>query len=379
MDRVLTFTEIQEIFTSGIPAPLGDIAPEITEHPASQSIYTRGKAAFRFVATGTAPLFAQWRKSEQNLSNQTNDTLVITNAVLGDAGDYDVVVSNAAGAVTSSVATLTVDLRPASPEFLKIDFNDTLENTAAQTETGFMPFALPAAGPGPVMQRFGGAEVTVAGAGVTLESRRRATPVNSGAFTEEQLLRDFIFARDALAGEGLDLTIEFMESSQLYAATVWSFDSGSASPARISDWFANGNLVVSGYNMINTELPTSNERWRMNFDVMSDADGKIVIQGRRNPSASAGINVFLNAVQLVKPGIRIHQFQVLDGFDMVMVVEVINPGVPHLVQEKTDLAQSTWTDTPNVVWTSLGGRMLQATFSVPIGTTFYTVAEGATP
>jgi hypothetical protein len=378
-NRVLTYSEIQDIFSVGVPGPVGDTPPEITQHPASQSIFTRGRATFRFVATGTAPLTAQWRKDAQDLLNQTNDTLVVTNATLADAGEYDVVVSNSAGSVTSLVATLTVSQRPAAPESLRIDFNDTLENTPVQTESGFHAFALPAVGPGPVMQFFGGAEVTVAGAGVTLESRRRATPVNSGTFTEEQLLRDFIFARDTLAGEGLDLTIEFMESNQLYAATIWSFDSGSASPARISDWFANGSQVVTGYTMINTELPTTNERWRMNFDVVSDADGKIVIQGRRSPLASAAINVFLNAVRLEKPTMRIHEAYTPDGFDFYIVIEVIDSALPHRIQEKADLAQADWTDSTDVTWTILGGRMLQAIVPFVPETRFYRVVEGPAP
>jgi len=378
-NRVLTYTEIQEVFSAGVPPPIGDTPPDITQHPASQSIFTRGRATFRFIATGTAPLTAQWRKDAQDLPNQTNDTLVVTNAALLDAGEYDVVVSNSAGSVTSLVATLTVSPRPPAPAALHIDFNDTAENTPAQTESGFQAFALPAVGPGPIMQVFGGAEVTVAGAGVTLESRRRATPINSGAFTEEQLLRDFIFARDTLAGEGLDLTIEFMESNQLYVATIWSFDSGSATPSRISDWFVNGSQVVTGYTMINTELPTTNERWRMNFDAVSDADGKIVIQGRRSPLASATINVFLNAVRLEKPTMRIHRAYTPDGFDLYIIIEVLDPALPHRIQEKTGLAQADWTDSPDVTWTILGGRMLQAAVPLAPENRFYRVVEGPAP
>lgn len=378
-NRVLTFSEIQEIFTDGIPAPIGATAPEITQHPVSQSIFTRGRATFRFVATGTAPLFAQWRKDGQDLPNQTNDNLAILNATLGDAGEYDVVVSNSAGSVTSLVATLSVALRPPPPTTLKIDFNDTLENTAAQTEPGFLMFALPAFGPNPVTRIYGGAEVTVAGAGVTLESRRRATPVNSGAFTEEQLLRDFIFSRDTVPTEGLDLTIEFMEPNKRYGVTIWSFDTGSGTLPRISDWFANGDLVVSGYTMVASELPTTNERWRMKFLATTDADGKMLIAGRRNASAGGSINVFLNALQLAEPEIRILRIESFDGFDLLLTVEVIDPAATHRVQEKSEFAQSDWTDTPFVYWTSLGGRILQAAFSVPPENRLYRVAQDPSP
>jgi hypothetical protein len=378
-NRVLTYSEIQEIYTTGIPAPIGDTKPEITEHPANQSILERARATFKYVAIGTAPLFAQWRKGGQDLPEQTNEMLVIRGATLGDAGEYDVVVSNAAGSVTSLVATLTVGIRPPTPESLKIDFNNTGENTPVQTEPGFLTFALPAPGPGPFTQVYGGAEVTVAGAGVTLESRRRATPVNNGAFTEEQLLRDFIFARDSLAGEGLNLSIEFMEPNKPYDVTIWSFDSESATAARISDWFANGNVVASGYTMINTELPTTNERWRMNFVVNTDAEGKIQIEGRRSASATVGINLFLNAVQVEKATIRIVKIENLDGFDLALTIQAMNPAAVHGVEEKAELGQANWTETTDVVWTPLGGRLLRATFPLTYENRFYRVVQDPTP
>src|SRR5688572_27917772 len=115
-------------------------------------------------------MWAQSQKVGQDLANQANDNLADLMAMLGDADWYAMVVTNSAGSVTSLVATLSVALRPPPPTTLKIDFNDTAENTAAQTEPGFRMFALPAFGPNPVTRIYGGAEVTVAGAGVTLES-----------------------------------------------------------------------------------------------------------------------------------------------------------------------------------------------------------------
>jgi len=88
--------------------------PAITARPASQTNDTGTTATFIVSATGTAPLSYQWRKNTINLANAgnvsgvTTTNLTLMNVTFGDAGDYTVVVSNGAGAVTSSVAVLTV-------------------------------------------------------------------------------------------------------------------------------------------------------------------------------------------------------------------------------------------------------------------------------
>ena len=74
----------------------------------SQSVFVGGSATFTITATGDAPLFYQWRRDGAELPGQTNRTLTIGTAQPPNAGDYDVVVSNAAGPVTSYVSRLHV-------------------------------------------------------------------------------------------------------------------------------------------------------------------------------------------------------------------------------------------------------------------------------
>jgi hypothetical protein len=50
-----------------------------------------------------------------NLSGQTSSTLSLTNVQSSEAGSYTVVVTNSAGSVTSSAASLTVDPAPVAP------------------------------------------------------------------------------------------------------------------------------------------------------------------------------------------------------------------------------------------------------------------------
>jgi hypothetical protein len=67
-------------------------------------------------AVGNTPLSYRWRFEGDTLSGRTNPTLPLTNVQAQAAGGYSVVVSNTLGAVTSSVATLTILFPPVIAE-----------------------------------------------------------------------------------------------------------------------------------------------------------------------------------------------------------------------------------------------------------------------
>lgn len=79
-------------------------------------------SSFVVTASGTEPLSFQWRLNGRNLAGETQDTLALTNLQPADGGDYTVVVTNAAGAVTSEPARLWV-VPPAS-DFIKSNFTN---------------------------------------------------------------------------------------------------------------------------------------------------------------------------------------------------------------------------------------------------------------
>lgn len=109
------------IFRVGIPA-------FITAQPASRTNAPGTTATFNVSAAGGTPFTYQWRKNGTNLlstgsiSGATTNTLSISGVSAADAGDFSVLITNAFGSVTSSVATLTVtSSSPARPQIL---FND---------------------------------------------------------------------------------------------------------------------------------------------------------------------------------------------------------------------------------------------------------------
>ena len=82
--------------------------PVITSQPQSQSVTAGQDVAVRVAARGTEPLSYQWLKNGTNVLEGTGAVLPLPNFQAGDAGVYQVVVSNAVGTVTSSAATLGV-------------------------------------------------------------------------------------------------------------------------------------------------------------------------------------------------------------------------------------------------------------------------------
>jgi len=67
-------------------------------------------AAFSVTADGTAPLAYQWQFVSTDISGATNQDYSFNNAQTSNAGPYRVIVTNAYGSATSTVAALTVSL-----------------------------------------------------------------------------------------------------------------------------------------------------------------------------------------------------------------------------------------------------------------------------
>ncbi len=92
--------------------------PSISSQPSPQTIVAGTGAGFNVTASGTAPLNYQWRLNGVNVANGANVTgatssaLALSNVQTNSAGNYQVVITNVAGSVTSAVAALTVIVPP---------------------------------------------------------------------------------------------------------------------------------------------------------------------------------------------------------------------------------------------------------------------------
>ena len=86
--------------------------PVISSQPTNQTATVTSNVTFSVVATGNPAPTYQWRFGASNLAGATNSSFTRTNVQTNQAGIYSVLVSNVAGSVTSSNATLTVNTPP---------------------------------------------------------------------------------------------------------------------------------------------------------------------------------------------------------------------------------------------------------------------------
>jgi len=86
--------------------------PCITQQPLSQSVCPSNSVTLTVAASGTAPLSYQWSCNGTNLAGATSSAYTLNNLSITNAGQYQVVVTNVAGSVTSSNAVLFVGQSP---------------------------------------------------------------------------------------------------------------------------------------------------------------------------------------------------------------------------------------------------------------------------
>lgn len=264
----------------------------------------------------------------------------------------------------------------AAQPVLRLDFNDRSGNAAADTFPGFTSFLInselsdTAAQTNATVRTFGPLTVTLSGTGVNpgYNDRQRSEPTNQGAFTESLLLRDFVLSNSQSDNGGLNVAIAGLATNQLFAITIWSFDSV-AGGRRVSDWSANGAPMVENYTFDGRVPPVSNGDYRFTFYARSDATGRLLIAGRRDSTSvgtggSPDFGVFLNALEL-EAVCRISRHALRDGA-LVLSVDPAQPGRVHYLEESSTLRNGTWSQVANAVFTGPTNNVLTITVPSPL-------------
>ncbi|HEY0863312.1 MAG TPA: MBG domain-containing protein [Lacunisphaera sp.] len=108
-DYTVVITNSAGSVTSNAATVIVVTPPVINTQPVAQTVYAGQTASFSVTATSAAPLSYAWRKNGTPIGGATAATYTIASTQMADAADYSVVVTNLAGWVTSSAATLTVN------------------------------------------------------------------------------------------------------------------------------------------------------------------------------------------------------------------------------------------------------------------------------
>ena len=117
------------------------LQPIITSQPQPISVIQGSNALFSVAATGTPPLSYQWRWYGTNIPGATTTGLSLNGVSTNQAGPYTVVITNAYGSITSTVALLSVSLPPPPGRLsvlwqLSPGSRTYLANSALPTERG---------------------------------------------------------------------------------------------------------------------------------------------------------------------------------------------------------------------------------------------------
>ncbi|HOX57252.1 MAG TPA: GH25 family lysozyme [Candidatus Paceibacterota bacterium] len=163
LDLNICHSEFKPLNSFLIPAVANPVPPVITGEPQSRTVTVSNNASFTVTVavSSSTPLYYQWRLGGTNLAGATARSLTVTNAQFSDAGEYTVVITNAADSVTSAVALLTVT--PPQPPFQGIAlYEENFDGyvspsvvTAAGTTNGFKVFYGAASGPSDFTAQFG--------------------------------------------------------------------------------------------------------------------------------------------------------------------------------------------------------------------------------
>ena len=86
------------------------IKPSVETQPVGQNVFVGSPVSLGVRGTGTLPLAYQWRHNGTDIPSASSPTFTLPAAAQTDTGSYTVVITNAAGAVTSAVAKVTAYL-----------------------------------------------------------------------------------------------------------------------------------------------------------------------------------------------------------------------------------------------------------------------------
>jgi hypothetical protein len=108
----LTNPGSQSLYLAKLALVDASLPPGFTVEPSAQTAPAGANVIFSSGFTGAPPVTIQWRFNDQDIAGANGMSLTLSNASSLNAGLYSVVLSNANGAITSSIVALTVTVDP---------------------------------------------------------------------------------------------------------------------------------------------------------------------------------------------------------------------------------------------------------------------------
>jgi plastocyanin len=153
------------------------LLPAVTSQPTSQTVTAGDTVTFTVVATSSAPLSYQWKKGTTDIPGANSASLTLTAVTSANAGSYTVMISNSAGSVISSAATLTVSSEVFAPVISTQPGSQTVGAGANVT------FTVAATGTAPLGYQWKKGGTNIPGANSATLTLTAVTSANAGSYT----------------------------------------------------------------------------------------------------------------------------------------------------------------------------------------------------
>ncbi len=201
--------------------------PVITSQPTNQALLVGMTANFMVGAATNALMFYQWQKNGANLSDagnlsgSTTSVLTIGNVTTNNVGTYAVILSNAAGALSSSNASLTIV--PSPPVIVLQPTNQSILPGAPAS------FSVAAVGNTPYYYhwRFNGTNLTN---GVNFSGTTNATLIISNVLIANAGSYSVVVSNTlgSVTSTGAVLSVISVTAPGITMFTLWSFTDGTS-------------------------------------------------------------------------------------------------------------------------------------------------------
>ncbi|MBN2506877.1 MAG: cadherin-like domain-containing protein [Verrucomicrobia bacterium] len=135
-NSALSAGKVWQSYQQGPNTVLNNDPITIAKQPENTRVKAGGDATFSVTAFGAlqlTPLTYEWRFGGADLADGTNATLTLAGVQAGAVGAYDVVIRNSGGSVTSTVATLTLNLPPTAVDQTVYTATNTVLSFAASS------------------------------------------------------------------------------------------------------------------------------------------------------------------------------------------------------------------------------------------------------
>lgn len=250
IDEVAIFTnalsaaQVQQVYNAANVPPFMVVQPVAPVGP----VYEGMSVSLSAQAAGGLPLASQWTKNGVNLTGKTSTSLSLVNVQTSDSGSYALVVTNAYGAVTSSVIALTVQAGP------------PIIASAPQSQTRYLGsgaiFSATVLGSTPLTYEWLHGSTVIPGAVGTTLTLNELQPSDAGNYTFRAI--------NAYGSSQTNFTLTLSVATKVAAAVVdraplayWRMDETNGTVALDSWGQKNGTLNAGVTNNVAGPAPTA--------------------------------------------------------------------------------------------------------------------------